>query len=318
MLAEPWTALPPERALPGGLAYEQKTDGYRALLFARPGHAHIQSRNGADLTGAFPDLAAAALALDRPLVLDGELVVVHEGRLHFGALQTRARRRGRGALQAAADRPAHLIVFDVLEDAGAQLLERPYRERRAVLEGLFANRVLVPPFTLCPATTDRAVGEDWLAPAWGSAGIEGVVVKGLAQPYWPGRRGWIKVRARETAEGVIGGVTGLVQAPATLLVGRYDSAGRLRMVARTAPLSTAARRDVGALLHRGGLDHPWYGVRFSAGWGLGDLDFTAVQPQQVVEFLADTSVDDGRWRHPVRYVRLRGDLSAVDVPLFPG
>ncbi|MEU6776657.1 hypothetical protein [Streptomyces sp. NPDC046759] len=35
MLAEAWSVLPPGRALPGGLAYEQKPDGYRALLFAR-------------------------------------------------------------------------------------------------------------------------------------------------------------------------------------------------------------------------------------------------------------------------------------------
>jgi ATP-dependent DNA ligase len=315
MLAEAWSVLPPERALPGGLAFEQKPDGYRALLFARPGHVFLQSRNGADLTPAFPDLAAAALALDRPLVLDGELVVVHDGRLHFGALQTRARRRGRGAAQAAAEQPAYLIVFDVLE-TDAELLDRPYRERRRILEGLFADGVLVPPFTLCPATTDRAVGENWLDPAWGTAGIEGVVVKGLAQPYWPGRRGWIKVRARETAEGLLGAVTGSMHAPSTLLMGRYDHAGRLRLVARTAPLPTAARLGVGALLRPGGPGHPWHGVRFSAGWGRGDLDFTPVQPELVVEFLADTSVDEGRWRHPVRYVRVRSDVAVGDVPPF--
>lgn len=71
----------------------------------------LQSRQGAgagaDLTGAFPDLATAATELGEALVLDGELVVPHEGRLHFGELQRRARRRGRSAVQAAAERPAH-------------------------------------------------------------------------------------------------------------------------------------------------------------------------------------------------------------------
>ncbi|MFF2206249.1 hypothetical protein [Streptomyces sp. NPDC058145] len=195
MLAQAWPALPPDRALPGGLAFEKKPDGYRALLFTRAGHAFLQSRNGADLTPAFPDLAAAALALGRPLVLDGELVVVQNGRLHFGALQARARHRGRGAAEVTVDRPAHLIVFDVLE-TDAELIGLPYRERRSLLEGLFADGLLVSPFTLCPATTDRAVAEDWLDPAWGAAGIEGVVVKGLAQPYRPGHRDWIKVRNR--------------------------------------------------------------------------------------------------------------------------
>ncbi len=45
----------------------------------------------------------------------------------------------------------------------------------------------------------------------------------------------------------------------------------------------------------GGWLHPWHGRRFSGGWGHVDLDVTPVEPQLVVEFLADTSVDDGRW-----------------------
>ncbi|MFJ9201024.1 DNA ligase-like domain-containing protein [Streptomyces flaveolus] len=38
MLAEARSELPPERALPGGLAFERKPDGYRALLFVGCGY----------------------------------------------------------------------------------------------------------------------------------------------------------------------------------------------------------------------------------------------------------------------------------------
>ncbi|TWD13153.1 hypothetical protein FB570_11980 [Streptomyces sp. T12] len=59
MLAEALSELPPERALPGGLAFEQKPDGYRALLFAGSGgHTHLQSRNGSGLSPAFPGMPA--------------------------------------------------------------------------------------------------------------------------------------------------------------------------------------------------------------------------------------------------------------------
>jgi ATP-dependent DNA ligase len=109
MLAEARSELPPERALPGGLVFEQKPDGYRTLLFASPGRAHLQSRNGADLSGAFPKISVAGRVLRVPLVLDGELVVATEGRLDFGQLQQRARSRGTGARQAARTTPAHLI-----------------------------------------------------------------------------------------------------------------------------------------------------------------------------------------------------------------
>ncbi len=271
MLAEARAELPPERALPGGLAFEQKPDGYRAVLFAGPGRAHLQSRNGADLSSAFPEITAAGRDLRQPLVLDGELVVATEGRLDFGRLQARARRRGAGARQAARTAPAHLIVFDVLDTADGPLLNEPYQARRALLEELFTEEVLAAPFVLCPATTDRATAEDWLDPAWGAAGIEGVVVKGLAQKYQPGRRGWIKVRARASAEAVVASVTGRVAAPVrscwaatTRQAACGSSRGRHRcrrrpdgrsaaccpQAERSTPGSTAASPPVGAPARR--------------------------------------------------------------------
>ncbi|MEU6578909.1 hypothetical protein [Streptomyces sp. NPDC046805] len=36
----------------------------------------------------------------------------------------------------------------------------------------------------------------------------------------------------------------------------------------------------------------------------------------VAEFVADTSIDAGRYRHPVRFVRLRDDLTPQQTPLF--
>jgi hypothetical protein len=50
------------------------------------------------------------------------------------------------------DRPAHLVIFDVLDTADGPLLDEPYRVRRARLDALFAEEVLAAPFVLCPAT----------------------------------------------------------------------------------------------------------------------------------------------------------------------
>ncbi|MER5295264.1 ATP-dependent DNA ligase [Streptomyces pharetrae] len=317
MLAEARRELPPDGALPGGLVMEAKSDGFRALLFARPDGVLVQSRQGADLTPAFPDIAAAGAGLN--LVLDGELVVPAHGRLDFGELQRRARRRGRSAAEAAAEFPAYLIVFDVLEADGTELLDRPYRHRRAVLEERFARGDLTAPFTLCPNTLDRATAQEWLDPAWGTAGIEGVMVKGLDQPYLPGKRAWLKVRSHVSSEAVLAGITGSLADPQTLLLGRYDTTGRLRLVARSTPLRTADRREIAQRLAPGGPDHPWHGRRFSAGWGTrGELDYHPVRPELVVEFIADTSVDAGRYRHPVRYLRLRDDLTPGQAPPLTG
>ena len=58
MLARAVDAGPGAHALPGGVRYEQKWDGYRLVAFTSP-RPHLQSRRGADLTEAFPEIADA-------------------------------------------------------------------------------------------------------------------------------------------------------------------------------------------------------------------------------------------------------------------
>lgn len=301
----------------GGLAYEAKWDGYRTLLFARPDAPRLQSRRGTDLGPGFPDLLRAAAVLGHEAVLDGELVVIEGGAVSFGRLQSRAQRTGPRAEAAAAAHPAHFIAFDLLELDGDLIMDRAYRERRALLEELFTRHDLQPPWALCPMTTDPDRAEEWLDPAWGRVGIEGMVVKGLGQPYRPGERGWRKLRARATAEAVVGAVTGPVTAPDMLLLGRYDDEGELRLVAQSAPVPTTLRRELGRLLVPAGPGHPWTDARFRSGWGSRDiLRHRCVDPAQVVEFEADVAFDEGRWRHPVQARRVRADVGVPQVPRF--
>ncbi|MFD6915987.1 hypothetical protein [Streptomyces virginiae] len=69
-----------------------------------------------------------------------------------------------------------------------------------------------------------------------------------------------------------------------------------------------------------GVGHPWAGAKFSSAWGTRDVRDTAlVRPDLVAEISGDASVDRGGvYRHPVRYMRLRLDVNADDVPRFGG
>lgn len=57
-----------------------------------------------------------------------------------------------------------------------------------------------------------------------------------------------KFRARATTEAIIGGVTGSIRNPDTLLLGRFDRRGRLRYTGRTHPLTTHQRGELTRLL----------------------------------------------------------------------
>ncbi|HWM97987.1 MAG TPA: hypothetical protein VNO54_13095, partial [Streptosporangiaceae bacterium] len=93
---------------------EVKWDGLRACIAVAGGRVRAWSRNGRDITAAYPELSVlAAVAGRRTLVLDGEIVALSGPRPDFTALQRRMRtgRPGAGLLAAV---PVTLIVFDVL------------------------------------------------------------------------------------------------------------------------------------------------------------------------------------------------------------
>ncbi|WP_406083591.1 ATP-dependent DNA ligase [Streptomyces virginiae] len=213
------------------MAYEQKLDGRRALLFTAvgPGGAVLaQSRRGALVQDRWPDLVAAAEAqLPHGLILDGEPVVrdAEAGRLSFEALQRRAATRVRGAAGLVARWPAYLDAFDLLQLDGQELLACPYAERCALLENLFSEYALTAPWTLCPMATDLAKARKWLESWTDVSGVVGIVIKPLNGRYPVGYRGWTKIRRRDTTETIVGAITGTLTRPQLLILGRHDQDG---------------------------------------------------------------------------------------------
>ncbi|MDX3526316.1 ATP-dependent DNA ligase [Streptomyces sp. ID05-39B] len=320
MLAQARDQLPPPSALPGEPVFQPKWDGFRALVFTpcpAPGPVLIQSRRGALIQARFPDLVHAAARLPDGLVLDGELLVWAGEHLSFEALQRRAASQRRTAARLAEQMPAHFVVFDALQIDGHELLRTPYRERRARLETVFAEHHLVDPWTLCPETGDVAMAQEWLMSWTEVPGLEGLIIRGSQQHYLPGARALIKIRRRDTTEGIIGAITGTLRRPRSLVLGRYDRDGILRAVARSTQLQPGQLRHLADHLIAAKRGHPWEGVRFTTTWGSRTpLDVVLVEPELVAEIYVDTAQDRGVWRHPARYVRLREDMTPGDVAAF--
>lgn len=226
-------------ACPGALptredewAFEVKWDGVRALVRSEPGRLHLFGRSGREITTNYPELNHLNRAISsHSAVLDGEIVAFNEaGKQSFEAVQHRIHQTSKSAIQRLArENPVTLMLFDLLWLDGHSLLDRPYEERRALLDEL-----------------DLAGGEHWDVPAFhvgaGTAllrataeqDLEGIIAKRLGSPYEPGARAqnWRKIKNTRRQEVVIGGLLpgrgrrsgsfGSVQ------VGVYDDDGNLQ------------------------------------------------------------------------------------------
>ena len=203
--------LAPMLATPGVLpaaadddrwAYEMKWDGVRALVRVFGGALRLTSRNDLDMTPAYPELSGLANAVDRPVLLDGEIVAFDDqGRPSFSRLQRRMHVRGHSVKALQASDPVVLLIFDLLYAGDRPLLDEPYWARREQLAALnLGGRAWqVPP--AFHGSGAKAVA------ASKSAQLEGVVAKRLASTYQPGRRSgdWLKIKNIRMQEVVVGG-----------------------------------------------------------------------------------------------------------------
>lgn len=321
MLARLTGQLPGQDACPGGCLYEPKWDGFRAITRVdERGESTVCSRRSKSLSAAFPEIVeATARALPASTTVDGEIVRwSSEGRLDFAALQRRLH-AGRGAKQLARAEPCHYVIFDLLKLRGADLRDRPLSERRAALEQLLAGAAATSALALGLQTRDVGQAREWFD-SLAAVGIEGLIVKAAGQPYRSGGREWLKVKHYTTTEVIIGGLTGTMARPQGLIVGRYRSGtGELMVVGRSTILSGVAAAEVAAVVKSAGEAHPWPEV-LPPGWTsniYGNREptrYTRVIPDVVLEVRVDVATDRHRWRHPVRYLRLRPDLTVDDVP----
>jgi bifunctional non-homologous end joining protein LigD len=277
-----------------GWVYEEKYDGYRILAYKEGTEVTLLSRNAKDRTGTFSEIARAVAELpDRALLLDGEAVAFDRKLVsRFQLLQ-----QGEATVYA---------VFDCLYRNGRDLRNEPLPVRRAELEAavgdverLFPSRRL---------DTNGVKAYEMAR----RRGYEGVVAKDTSAPYIEGRSTkWLKVKAKQEEEFVVGGYT----APAgsrtnfgALLLGAY----RGRDLHYVGKVGTGFPQKTLAGLHKRFQPLVRKASPFAA--PPREKGATWLAPRLVAQIAFQEWTDDQRLRQPV-FLGLRDDKKPSEVLL---
>jgi DNA ligase-1 len=173
---------------------EWKYDGIRGQVVKRGGRVWVWSRGEELVTERFPEIVALAQPLPDGTVLDGEILVWHDGPPEapgapagrpapFALLQQRI---GRKTLtkKVLGEAPVTFMAYDLLEADGADLRAWPQRERRARLEALLAGTaVRVSPIESAASWLEYARRRQRSR----ELGVEGFMLKRLDAAYGTGR-----------------------------------------------------------------------------------------------------------------------------------
>lgn len=288
--------------------YEPKLDGYRVIAFVAGARVRLQSRRGLDLTPFFPELAEELAAQPAgQLILDGEIVALDAaGRPSFHALQNRAQLKTPAQIEAARrETPVVLVCFDLLHFAGLNLRGAPYLDRRRYL-----SQCLLPAAHLQLVHSSADAGE--LYDAALRSGFEGIVAKRIDSSYQAGQRSrsWLKIKAAQTAELLVGGFTrgkGAREPLGALLLGYWEGkelryAGHVgsglddEVIATLLKRAAKLKRATSPFAEKPPLHRPT----------------TWLKPQLVAEVTFSEWTPAGALRAPV-FVRLREDIAPRSV-----
>ncbi|MFI5230541.1 MAG: ATP-dependent DNA ligase [Gemmatimonadales bacterium] len=302
-------------ALPTGAdwQYEPKWDGFRCIAFRDGAKVDIMSKAGKPLARYFPDLVETISTIEaKRFVLDGEIVIPHDGSLSFDELLLRIHPAKSRVLKLAAEHPATFVLFDLLVDArGKSLVKQPLAERRAALEDFFSAHVPAGSrVRLSPATTKMVTVKRWFRSVGG--GLDGVIAKRLDLPYTSGTRdGMEKMKSMRTAECVVGGFRYASKGKlvGSLLLGLYDEGGLLHHVGFTSNIPTDEKPAVTKRLEKL-RKPPGFTGQAPGGPSRWSTERTGewepLAPTLVVEVRYD-HVSGGRFRHGTSFLRWRPD-----------
>jgi len=163
--------------------HEIKYDGYRIQVHLNRGRKKVYTRNGLDWTKRFTEIAGA-LAIPGEAIIDGEVVVVHEGRTNFSELQA----------ELAAGRQGRLIyyAFDLLWRNG-DIRKLPQIERKQCLLDLLGENDVELPVLF----SEHLIGDGQkMFEHAAKLNWEGIISKRADAPYRSERNeSWLKIKA---------------------------------------------------------------------------------------------------------------------------
>ena len=187
MLSHPITEKEVDSLSASQFSYERKYDGIRVQVVVTTEGKALFSRTGDDISSSFPDVLEA---IDSNVVLDGELVIIKNGKIaSFNDLQQRLNRKSI-TQKLLLDLPAGIILYDILSLNQIELRTKPFIERRKALEEWFVkhpapNIVLSDLLILGPQQNLHQLKQQILDE--NHPAVEGLMIKQRQSPYLAGR-----------------------------------------------------------------------------------------------------------------------------------
>ena len=269
--------------------YELKLDGIRCMAYIEPKSVTLQNKRFKDLTDIYPELSDMCKCVKKRVILDGELVVLTDGKPAFYALQKRSLMGDKFKISIAAKKnPVQFVAYDILYYDGKDLTDKPLLGRKEML-----SKNVKEGFNLSISRYVSTKGVAFFKLAK-KENLEGIVAKKKDGLYYIGKRTseWIKIKVMQDEDLLVLGYQpdedGKVK---DLILGYYDESGKLKCRGKVyLGVSKAEQKIIAEFSKNNTVKKPWFDKYKNVVW---------LKPQLVgtAHFMRET--ESGGMRQPV-------------------
>lgn len=269
--------------------YELKLDGIRCVAYIEPKSVVLQNKRHKDVTDIYPELSDMKKCVKKRVILDGELVVLIDGKPNFYALQKRSLMGDEFKIKLAANKnPVQFVAYDILYFDGKDLTNKPLTERKEVL-----SKAVAEGHGLSISRYIEKNGKAFFELAKQEQ-LEGIVAKKKYGLYHIGKRthDWVKIKVMQDEDLYVCGYqpdeNGKVK---DLILGYYDDNGNLQCRGKVyLGVSETDRKILGEFAKKNTVKRTWFDKYKNAVWLKPELIGTA-------HFMHET--ESGGMRQPV-------------------
>lgn len=286
--------------------FELKLDGERAIVYLEPGKTELRNKRNKRMLPVFPELGELHKHVRGQCILDGEYVVLRDGKPWFAEVQRRSLMSNAFKIELAAKQyPVSFVAFDILYKNGKDLTGLPLMERKDILSKTVKQE------------SDRFAVSRYIEEAGkvlyeiaAAQSLEGVVAKYKDSRYYQGKRTkeWIKIKNLLDDDFVVCGYIFKENNMASIVLGQYNNA---RLIYKGHVTLGVSGADFHRITQHQRVDAP--PVEAPAGHGNEHAEWVSPDLVCTVKFMERTA--NGGMRQPV-FKGLRDDKAPEDCRVY--
>lgn len=200
--------------------YELKWDGERCIAYLDPKEGtKLRNKRNLNMLSKVPELTQLHTQVKKSCILDGELMILKDGKPDYYEIQKRSLMTNRFKIELASKQyPANFIAFDILYYEGQNLTLLPLTKRKQYLQ----NALKAETGCLAISRFLSGQGKDLFHLAQ-QQNLEGIVAKRKDSIYIEGKRttDWIKIKNLKDDDFVVCGYIYKENGMISIVLGQY-------------------------------------------------------------------------------------------------